>query len=165
MLCRDQQGRLFPAGSHERSVNAVSTDVDRLLGPKSLQELASLERQINTKLQSDEPIDVEYWEQLLRNIAVYKAKAQLDDIYKAVIEDRLRDLKKEQIAEAELASERLSTVLSGHYVFERERNQAAVPTIGDLPNLAPEPHLKLGAEDKSLEVILEGDFMDRLVSI
>ena len=85
-------------------------DIDRLLGPKSLDQLKVLEKQIARKLQSNEPIDIEYWEELLRSISVYKAKAQLDKFYRSIIHGRMAELRSEQQHEADLAKDKLRLV-------------------------------------------------------
>ena len=155
---------MVPKGSHERSVSAVASDVDRLLCPKSLSELASLERQINTKLLSNEPIDIEYWEQLLRSITVYKSKAELDSVYKSVVQGRLRDFQAEQCAEAELSKSKLSLVLADHGAFAKGSNTAMNPSIKYTHSLDPEPQLRLQAKDKALDVVTTEDFIDQIVS-
>lgn len=141
----------------------MSSDVDRLLSPKSLPELAALERQINTKLSSNEPIDIEYWEQLLRNIIVYKSRAELDNVYKSVIQGRLRKLKDEQRAEAELSKKKLSLILADHGAYQDNSNDVKIPTIKYSPSLDPEPQLRLHVKDKALEVVREEDFVDNIV--
>ena len=150
-----------------RLVNhAVSIDVDRLLGPKTFEQLTSLEKQIDSKLQSNEPIDVEYWEQLLRSIAVYKAKAQLDEVYKSIIQGRMTDLRLEQKHEAELARHKLSVVLGSIDASELSPSEERLPSGPQIEYsqvLDPEPHLKLSSDDKSLDVVKEKEFVDRIV--
>jgi len=156
-----------------RIVTSVSADVDRLLGPKSLEQLSVLENQISEKLQSNEPIDVEYWEQLLRNIGVYKAKAELRKIYKSVIDSRLQVLKEQQIAEAELVREKLS-LLSKYggtsdgdklgNASRGESTRAFLHTISYSVEMDPEPMLKVKAEDKSLDVVEEAEFLGKIVN-
>ena len=165
VLCRDQQSKLAPTGSYERSVNAVSSDIDRLLAPKSLPELAVLERQINSKLSSNEPIDVEYWEQLLRSIRVYKSKAELDSVYKSVIQGRLSDLEEEQSTDAKLAKEKLSRLLAEHGAIENSSNLVGGLRIRYSRSLDPEPQLKLHLQDRALDLLTARDFEDRNVSI
>ena len=53
---------------------AVEGDITRLLSGKTYDALASLQRQIQDKLTSGEPIDIEYWENLLKKLLVWKAK-------------------------------------------------------------------------------------------
>ena len=169
VICRDRRSRMMPSGPLGRGVQSVSADVERLLGPKSMEQLAVLEAQISKKLQSDEPIDVEYWEQLLRSITVYKAKAELKSIYKSVIESRLQALKSQQVQEAEVVAKKLALV-SGSRVsvstdadISRHDNQVSpLPRYSRL--LDPEPQLKIRVEDKTLEVIEESDFLNKIVS-
>lgn len=53
---------------------AVEADINALLRGKSYDHLVALQKQIQTKLSSGEPIDVEYWEGLLKKLLVWKAK-------------------------------------------------------------------------------------------
>ena len=52
----------------------VESDVAKLLAGKSYDHLVTLQRQIQAKLASREPMDVEYWEGLLKKLLVYKAQ-------------------------------------------------------------------------------------------
>lgn len=146
---------MAPAGPAGRGVSSVSDDVDSLLGPKSLKELTSLEGQVKQKLESNEPIDVEYWEQLLRSIAVYKAKAELKQVYKSVIDSRLQVLKDQQILEADSVREKL-TLLSA-------TSSQSPFGIRYSKSIDPEPFLKIRPEDKALEVMDEAAFLSNIV--
>lgn len=53
---------------------AVESEVTALLAGKSYDDLASLQRRIQDKLTSGEPIDTDYWENLLKKLLVWKAK-------------------------------------------------------------------------------------------
>lgn len=53
---------------------AVEGDISRLLNGKSYDELVSLQRRVQEKLTSGEPIDTDYWESLLKKLLVWKAK-------------------------------------------------------------------------------------------
>jgi hypothetical protein len=52
----------------------VESDIANLLAGKSYEHLVTLQRQIQAKLASNEPLDVEYWEGLLKKVLVYKAQ-------------------------------------------------------------------------------------------
>jgi hypothetical protein len=52
----------------------VESDIAKLLTGKSYEYLVTLQRQIQAKLASREPMDVEYWEGLLKKLLVYKAQ-------------------------------------------------------------------------------------------
>lgn len=53
---------------------AVEADITALLQGKSYEHLVALQRQIQAKLSSGEPIDTDYWEGLLKKLLVWKAK-------------------------------------------------------------------------------------------
>ncbi len=174
MISKDYQDKLAPTTSLGRSASSVSADVDRLLSPKTLSELESLEEQISGKLQSNEPIDVEYWEQLLRNVAVYKSRAELNTVYKNIIDSRLNDLRHEQRAEAVVVRDKLAllTTVSSSKDLRPDETISTVPFSNPQPppclkysrSLDPEPLLKLRAEDKGLDTIDEKEFMEKLAS-
>ena len=164
-----------PSGPQDRATQPVMADIDRLLNSKTLQELSTLETQVTKKLQSDEPIDVEYWEQLLGSIGVFKAKAELDQVYKSIIDSRLTDLRKQQRVEALNVKEKLALLLSNFAelpsILHGSLGLAETSSIDSLQSVSysrkldPEPFLKLRPEDKSHEIIEEGDFLDKIVSI
>ncbi|PIL37198.1 hypothetical protein GSI_00891 [Ganoderma sinense ZZ0214-1] len=86
---------------------AVETDVMALLQGKSYEHLAQLQRQIQTKLGSGEPVDTDYWEGLLNKLLVFKAKAKLRTLHEVVVRNRLEQLRKRQRDEALQAQEEL----------------------------------------------------------
>ncbi|KAI0881554.1 mid region of cactin-domain-containing protein [Annulohypoxylon maeteangense] len=92
-ICADRRQRLKPMGPEQRAVSSVIADVDKILGPKNLQQLEKLEGQIQAKLRSDEVMDTDYWEQLLKSLQIFKAKAKLKNIYEAIRESRVKLLK------------------------------------------------------------------------
>jgi hypothetical protein len=154
----------------------VAADVDKLLGPKTYEQLEALEKQIRAKLRSNEPIDVDYWEQLLRNLLIYKAKAKLKKVYQSVLDSRLDTLRKQQEEDAEGVRSRLQEMLAGPINVVEEgadvRDNAAnvSPIVRRQPIFQysqkhdPEPLLKLHSEDKSSEVIDESVFLEKLVA-
>jgi hypothetical protein len=71
-----------------RAVNTVADDINKLLEPKTLEQLEKLEDQIQSKLRGDEPVDVDYWEQLLRSLKIWKAKAKLRAMHAPVLKSR-----------------------------------------------------------------------------
>lgn len=173
MICNDYQDRLAPAASRGYLISSVSADVDRLLSPKTLAELENLEKQISRKLQSNEPIDVEYWEQLLRNVAVYKSRAELNTVYRNIIASRLNDLRHEQRAEAMLVRNKLALLICiskpndlrlDCTTSTADDSNTEPPYLSYSRELDPEPLLKLRAEDKGLDTIDEKDFLDKLTS-
>lgn len=89
-LCADRRQKLKPKDPEGRAVSTVSADVEKILGPKNLEQLEKLEVQIQAKLQSNEVMDTDYWEQLLKSLLVFKAKAKLQQIYGAIKESRIK---------------------------------------------------------------------------
>lgn len=89
-ICNDRQLKLKPTGPEGRAVGTVSADVEKILAPKNLQQLEKLETQIQAKLRSNEVMDTDYWEQLLKSLLVFKAKAKLQNIYEAIRESRIK---------------------------------------------------------------------------
>ena len=100
IICRDRR-KTSSANPGGRAVSSVSSDIDCLLRPKSLEELEALEAQINRKLDSNEPVDTDYWEQLLSNLLVWKAKAKLRRVYQSVLDSRSKQATTQNDAGAE----------------------------------------------------------------
>ncbi|KAF9263693.1 hypothetical protein L218DRAFT_959217 [Marasmius fiardii PR-910] len=86
---------------------AVESDIAALLSKKTYEELGSLQRQVQGKLTSGEPIDTDYWESLLKKILVWKAKSNLRSVHEVVVRNRLEQLRKRQRDEALQAQEEL----------------------------------------------------------
>ncbi|ROV94304.1 hypothetical protein VMCG_08634 [Cytospora schulzeri] len=100
-LCNDRMQKLQGYDHEGRAISSVSSDVDRILGPKTFEQLGSLEKQIEAKLRSDEHIDTDYWGGLLKCLPIYKAKAKLKTICDAIKESRLEQLRTRNPAKAE----------------------------------------------------------------
>jgi len=167
ILCADRRSKLNsvnPEGN--RAVGSVASDIDRLLGSKALSELEILEEQIVEKLNSNEPIDVDYWNELLRSLRIWKAKASLKNVYSRVIANRLAILRKQQQEEAETVRQKLEAILGPKDVVEEgNENPRSEKTYRDAPvmlysrGMDPEPLLKLRYEDKGFEVVDEKEFL------
>lgn len=176
IICNDRRQKLKPLGPEERAVGSVASDVDKLLGPKTYEQLESLEVQIRAKLRSNEPIDVDYWEQLLRSLLIWKAKAKLKKVYQSVLDSRLEQLRKEQQEDAEGVRSKMQELLGDPIpvVEEGAENQAAgadvsqivrrQPTFHYSSKYDPEPLLKLHSEDKSSEVVDELVFLQKIIA-
>ncbi|KAF2186459.1 hypothetical protein K469DRAFT_726039 [Zopfia rhizophila CBS 207.26] len=159
VICKDRCRKSKSSAPEARGVSSVSADVDQLLASKSYEELETLEGQIKKKLDSDEPIDVDYWEHLLRNLLVWKAKAKLRRVSQAIISERLQGLRKQQQEEAAAVRERLNAVLGAPGTTVQSE-------AGSLPynaELDPEPSLKLHPEDKMLGSSEDKQFLENLV--
>ncbi|KAJ7368024.1 mid region of cactin-domain-containing protein [Mycena albidolilacea] len=108
VICKDRLERIKASQrmGFEAAV-AVETDITALLAPKSYEQLVSLQRQIQDKLTSGEPVDTDYWEGLLKKLLVWKSKAKLKSLHEVVVRNRLEQLRKRQRDEALQAQEEL----------------------------------------------------------
>lgn len=108
VVCKDRLERIK---SNERmgmeAAAAVEADITALLSGKTYDELAILQRKVQEKLTSGEPVDTEYWENLLKKLLVWKAKAKLKSLHEVVVRNRLEQLRKRQRDEALHAQEEL----------------------------------------------------------
>ena len=154
VICRDRQKTTAPEG---RALSSVAADINRLLSPKSYEQLQTLEIQVRKKLDSNEPIDTDYWEELLRSLTVWKARAKLKKVYQAVIDERVRGLRKQQSEEA--ASVRAKLAPLAPII------QAAPDAVdsGEYRELDPDPLLQIRPEDKVLEIVDEDAFLNQVV--
>lgn len=176
VICQDRRQKSQDMTPEGRAVSSVASDIDRLLAPKSFEELEALEKQISQKLASNEPIDVDYWEQLLRSLTVWKAKATLKKVYQSVIASRLADMRSQQQGEADTLRRKLQVVLEGTVSATLDGSKdAAETTVSPAENTAlallpskdidPDALLKLREEDKALEVLDEKSFLAKVVRI
>lgn len=84
VVCKDRLEKLATeerlgvnaAAVAARANAAVEKEIATLLSGRSYDQLNLLQRQIQGKLSSGEPVDVDYWENLLKNLLVWKAKVR-----------------------------------------------------------------------------------------
>ena len=175
IICNDRREKMKPVGREGRAVGSVLSDVDKLLGPKSYEDLEKLETQIRAKLRSNEPIDVDYWEQLLRSLLTWKAKAKLKKVYQSVLDTRLETLRNQQFEDAQGVRAKLEELLSGPSpVLEEGTDDSAVSSITQdarsqlvfrySSHYDPEPLLKLRIEEKTSEIQDESAFLQKVVA-
>ncbi|KAL7276491.1 hypothetical protein RUND412_000512 [Rhizina undulata] len=169
VISRDRREKSKSSAPEGRAVSSVANDIARLLSSKTLEELESLEKQIVSKLNSNEPIDVDYWNELLRSLRVWKAKASLKKVYAKVIANRLEILRKQQKEEAESVRTKLEAILAGAKDVAEEGTSSLRETVyreaRPVPysrEMDPEPLLKLRYEDKGLETIDEKEMLQKL---
>ena len=164
------------AAPEGRAVNSVAADIDRILSPKSLADLTTLEKQIVAKLASNEPIDVDYWNQLLRSLRIWKARASLKKVYANVIKSRLQILHKQQKEDAETVRRKLEAVLIAGPIPVVEEGLSGNPEnetmmfrerepITYSREMDPEPLLKIRFEDRALENMDEKVFLQKIVRL
>jgi len=93
---------------------SVKSDIHRILNGKSVEQLDLLRDTVTDKLDNGKAVDVEYWETLLKNLNVYKAKAKLRVIHGRTLEHRLEQMKERQRKAAGQAVEELVTTVQQH---------------------------------------------------
>ncbi|KIW09614.1 hypothetical protein, variant [Verruconis gallopava] len=155
LICKERLAGFSSGGRSARGIGSVSADVEKLLGPKTYEELEALEKQIRKKLDSDEPIDVDYWEHLLKSLKTFKARARLRKVSQAIVDSRLKALRKEQENEASRARMKLRG-------FVESIRHPTVSEKGTHAFLDPEPLLKLSPEDKTLDSVDERTFLQKV---
>lgn len=156
IICGDRQKTTAPEG---RALSSVAADINRLLSPKSYEQLQSLEVQVKKKLDSNEPIDTDYWEELLRSLGVWKARAKLKNVFQAVIDERVKSLRQQQSEEAESVRAKLAPLA----LANETDAQAEGIDEEEFKGLDPDPLLQIRPEDKGLEIVDESDFLNRVV--
>ncbi|KAF2666209.1 hypothetical protein BT63DRAFT_434092 [Microthyrium microscopicum] len=154
VICVDRLSKLKGTARGARGVGSISADVDRMFSNKTFPELEKLEGQIRGKLNSDEDIDVDYWEHLLQTLLLWKAKAKLKSFSQDIVKGRLMKLRQEQIMEAEAVRKQLGAVFSA---------QPASTGTKASQFADPEPLLKIRAEDKGHEVVDETEFLQKIM--
>ncbi|KAF2263582.1 putative cactin [Lojkania enalia] len=157
IVCKDRQRQYRPLVTEARGTSSVSADIDRLLAPKTYEELDLLETQVKRKLDSDEPIDYDYWEQLLRNLRVWKARAKLRRVSQEIVNERLQALRKDQEQAAVSVQKKVEALLGASAAANGSTDSP--PSLPYDSKLDPEPSLKLRAEDKHLELRDHKDFL------
>jgi hypothetical protein len=159
-ICKDMRRKSKSSKAEARGTSSVAADIDQLLAPKTFEQLETLEVQVKKKLDSDEPIDYDYWEQLLRSVRVSKAKAKLRRVSQDIVKERLQTLRKQQADAAASVQNSIYAMLSG----AGEASEAEPTTVAYDTAFDPQPLLKLRAEDKALPQTDEKAFLEHLAA-
>ncbi|WFD19384.1 hypothetical protein MCAP1_001614 [Malassezia caprae] len=125
LLCED------PArGDEPRLDPSIIADIDALLADKTASELETLQASIHAKLQSGEPLDVEYWESMQRRIVVWLSAARLRAVHEVVLTNRITALQRRQRREARRQTQDMEEQLD-------EPPPAAQPDTWDAAEMEP----------------------------
>ncbi|USP76286.1 hypothetical protein yc1106_03560 [Curvularia clavata] len=160
VICKDIRRKSKTPKAEARGTSSVAADIDQLLAPKSYEQLEALEVQVKKKLDSDEPIDYDYWEQLLRSLRVWKAKAKLRRVSQEIVKERLQTLRKQQAEAAASVQGKIYTMLKGN----DEATELQPTTVVYDAAMDPEPMLKLRTEDKALPQSEEKSFLEHVTA-
>lgn len=126
-LREERQMGIVAYAAQTRANQTVKAEITRLLSGKSFDQLVQLQGQVQRKLSSGEVVDVDYWEGLLKELVVWKAKAKLRDMHEVVLSNRLEQLRKKQRDEAIKYAQEVKNVLQqpGGAEEEDEEEEAA----------------------------------------
>ncbi|POS85608.1 hypothetical protein EPUL_004141 [Erysiphe pulchra] len=171
-ICEDLRQKLNPLNQEGRVVGSVASDVDKLLRPKTYEQLETLEKQIRAKLKSNVPLDVDYWDYLLRSLLLWKAKAKLKEVYQTVINSRLDTLRKQHLEDANRARVKMQEIISAFSRDFTKNNKPELtsissgsqqPTFSYHPAYDPSPFPKRDLREKSTGIIDEAMFLKKVV--
>ncbi|KAI0306911.1 mid region of cactin-domain-containing protein [Multifurca ochricompacta] len=170
VVCKDRLDRIK---SDQRlgleAAAAVESDVTALLQGKSYDHLLALQRQIQAKLTSGEPVDTDYWEGLLKKLLVWKSKAKLKSLHEVVVRNRLEQLRKRQRDEALQAQEELLEGVANVASKGKFRPPTVETIVGQKTveeavepyerGMSPDPVdiTKLPHEERQVDIVLESD--------
>ncbi|KAJ3149676.1 hypothetical protein HDU86_006853 [Geranomyces michiganensis] len=99
IVCDDELSKHRAAAEESRGAGinkSIAHEIDRMFADKTLEQLDILQKQIDRKLGSGGPVDVEYWETAIRALVVWKAKAKLRDMHSYLLQKRLSRLREQQ---------------------------------------------------------------------
>ncbi|KAG0166300.1 hypothetical protein DFQ28_007550 [Apophysomyces sp. BC1034] len=183
VVADDRVGKLRTTEARGGVAESVNQDIQRVLSGKTYTQLTVLQGQIMKKLSSNEPVDVEYWENLLKELVVYKAKAKLNAMHQELLSKRLHQLRTRQREEALKVQEELEKVLSMQSTEVYGRGVVAGEGISSEPvdqelmeqqdrtfeqsaeaeqmtliepyerSMSPEPMSRLNRDDRELDIV------------
>lgn len=168
--------------AQSRANASVKAQITQVLAGKSYDQLVALQGQVQRKLSSGAPVDVEYWEGLLKELIVWKAKGKLRDMHEVVLNNRLEQLRRKQRDEAIRYKEEVKHALhlpSSNRLEEIEEGDeeevemdlgedeevVAVEAEAWDPSLEPRAVTKIPEELKAFEILHYDEEMQRLVRL
>ncbi|KAJ3332636.1 hypothetical protein HDU76_013591 [Blyttiomyces sp. JEL0837] len=89
-------------GRKSRAAEAVEEEITNMLSGKTYEQLVKIQGQVERRLAGDDgPVDVEFWEAVMKALVVWRAKARLRDMHKFLLKKRLEHLKTRAAEEAD----------------------------------------------------------------
>ncbi|TRM68403.1 mid region of cactin-domain-containing protein [Schizophyllum amplum] len=168
VVCKDRLDRIKSDQRLGRAAAAaVEADISALLAGKTYEQLSSLQRQVQDKLTSGEPVDTDYWEGLLQKLLVWKAKAKLKSLHEVVVRNRLEQLRKRQRDQALQAQEELLGRAAASAKLAQPGTQELVEEEKEPYDRAMSPPLidilKLPAEEREIDIMTEKEALAALI--
>ncbi|RIB19526.1 mid region of cactin-domain-containing protein [Gigaspora rosea] len=165
VVCEDKLSELQEdEKNHAMNIIApVKDDINNLFAGKTYEQLNVLQAQIQQKLSGKEAVEVEFWEQQLKALTVWKSKAKLKAMHEIVLRKRLEQLRRKQRQEAIKVQEELESALASHHHIQMESEGQEAMTEEDAiseyaiaeydRSMSPRLIPKLSKEDKQFEII------------
>ncbi|KAJ3237513.1 hypothetical protein HDU81_009325 [Chytriomyces hyalinus] len=141
IVCDDEVSRLTMERDVARNGSRVSKheqdvkeDITNMLNNKTYSQLQTIQKQVEQRLSGESgPVDVEFWEAVMKALIVWKAKARLKDMHEKMLQVRLAQLR----AAKENPAANVTTLLTGGTVVTQN------------PNLLPPPARPSGSSSAS----------------
>ncbi|GFO45316.1 Cactin-like [Plakobranchus ocellatus] len=92
----DTNSREYVGDRRDGINQAVTSEIGDVFKGKTTNQLKLLEKQIKSKLNGGEGIDIGYWESLLQQLKAYKARTRLRERHQDVLRQKLHKFKREQ---------------------------------------------------------------------
>ncbi|ORY26120.1 hypothetical protein LY90DRAFT_427243 [Neocallimastix californiae] len=102
IICDEEISKHKSIGGPTTGISdGIEDEIHHLMENKTYNQLCKLEEQVKQKLSDGGPIDVEYWEVLLKALVVWKAKAKIKEIHTELLAKRIEQLREKQKLEME----------------------------------------------------------------
>lgn len=122
------------AGQRREGINeSVRGDVSSIFKGKSYMQLLELQKQIESKINSGETLDIAYWESLLKKLKVFTARARLKTKHQERLREKLNYLKEKQ--QDQIILESVASKSVGEPLFPVQRPDDDV----NIQSLSPNP--------------------------
>ncbi|OLY82672.1 Cactin [Smittium mucronatum] len=168
LICDSRRQRLMEIDSSTGVSKAVEEEIVEFLHKKSRQELDEIESEIRFKFESNLPIDSDYWEQVLKQMIVEKAKLVVNEYHNKVISNLLSQTRRKQKDDAIRNQQELAAILSKSKSLSLNTQENDLQkTFEDNPieikeeyssDMEPTLVKSVGREDKKLEIYTQEEY-------
>jgi len=130
----------------------IEKDIHLLMENKTYNQLCKLEEQVKQKLSDGGPIDVEYWEVLLKALVVWKAKAKIKEMHAELLAKRIEQLREKQ--KLEMENKANDTNKSDH---EENKDSTHEDVTDHEDNTNNDDNNEIPLSNESIKLSTEGD--------